>query len=304
MENENPQPAKRPRTANGEMEQPEDENALSQHPELWFEDGNIILQVQATQFKVHRSVLSNQSEIFKDMLAVPQPPSLAECPVVVLHDSALDVESVLLLLYDTMRLYNFREKMSLSVLGSMLRLGRKYQFKHFITEALHCLNLEFPSDFDLWDVREGGRYVQDTGNSLFDAFYIAHENSIKSILPSLYLIICCRCRLPQIIAGLDRPGKRPYLKTGEPQAFLQGREKLFRSVSQNTMAWLMKSIFNAEIMEVIWLVAYSWEKNNLHRAFCGPCDKVAKEAHDASRKVIWDMVPQYFGIKDEDFDAA
>jgi hypothetical protein len=41
--------------------------------DLWFDDGSIILQVETTQFRVHRTVLSTNSGIFRDMLSVPQP---------------------------------------------------------------------------------------------------------------------------------------------------------------------------------------------------------------------------------------
>lgn len=60
----------------------------------WFEDGNIVLQAETTQFKVYSGILSRQSEIFADMLTVPQPQSTEEsvegCAVVRLTDSAQD----------------------------------------------------------------------------------------------------------------------------------------------------------------------------------------------------------------------
>lgn len=68
--------------------------------DIWFEDGNIVLQAEATQFKVHRSMLGRNSSVFKDMFAIPQPStSQAElvegCVVVQLSDSAVDVTHVL-----------------------------------------------------------------------------------------------------------------------------------------------------------------------------------------------------------------
>lgn len=45
----------------------------SQSKEIWFEDGNIVLQTESTLFKVHQGVLARHSSIFFDMFSVPQP---------------------------------------------------------------------------------------------------------------------------------------------------------------------------------------------------------------------------------------
>lgn len=73
--------------------------------EIWFEDGNIVLQAEATLFKVYRGVLAKNSAVFKSILSIPQPPSGTDaavegCPVVQLSDSAVDVAAVLLALFE------------------------------------------------------------------------------------------------------------------------------------------------------------------------------------------------------------
>lgn len=39
---------------------------------LWFEDGNIILEAEKTQLRVHKSVLSKHSEVFRGMFGLTQ----------------------------------------------------------------------------------------------------------------------------------------------------------------------------------------------------------------------------------------
>jgi|ERR1700683_2379007 hypothetical protein len=72
---------------------------------LWFNDGSIVLQAEMTQFRVHRSVLSANSDIFQDMFSMAQPAEQGEliegCPVVHLPDSAKDWTYVLGALYDS-----------------------------------------------------------------------------------------------------------------------------------------------------------------------------------------------------------
>lgn len=67
---------------------------------LWYRDGNIVLQAERTQWKVHQGILAESSVIFQDMFSLPQPlaidTELVEgCPVVRLSDSAEEVEYVL-----------------------------------------------------------------------------------------------------------------------------------------------------------------------------------------------------------------
>jgi hypothetical protein len=79
-----------------------DQRTRSQY---WFEDGNIVLQAENTLFRVHRSILSRHSQIFKDTFAMPQAPSqenesIEGCPVVPLSDTAEDLGNIISLLYD------------------------------------------------------------------------------------------------------------------------------------------------------------------------------------------------------------
>ncbi|EJD35496.1 hypothetical protein AURDEDRAFT_175425 [Auricularia subglabra TFB-10046 SS5] len=46
---------------------PQGEVAPSRHGEFWFPDGSIVLGVENVLFKVHRSVLARQSELFEGM---------------------------------------------------------------------------------------------------------------------------------------------------------------------------------------------------------------------------------------------
>ena len=80
----------------------------------------------------------------------------------------------------------------------MLHFGRKYDMRGLRREAVHCLMLEFPSTLRQWSNQLFGNVIDGINSesmekptiSLFEILYLAHENSITSILPALYLRIC------------------------------------------------------------------------------------------------------------------
>ena len=51
------------------------ERTLLRDPELWFDDGNLVLVAGDVQFCVYKGLLTSQSAVFKDMLSLPQPVS-------------------------------------------------------------------------------------------------------------------------------------------------------------------------------------------------------------------------------------
>ena len=73
------------------MEAVQEHTSLVRSSEVWYEDGNIILQAEDTLFKVYRGILSRESPFFRDMFSLPQSDAsavdcLEGCPIIVVHD--------------------------------------------------------------------------------------------------------------------------------------------------------------------------------------------------------------------------
>lgn len=69
----------------------------------WYEDGNVILQAEQMQFKVHKSILAGYSIVFKDMFVIGHVDSAAEdssCPTIHMSDAAKDLQIILRIFYD------------------------------------------------------------------------------------------------------------------------------------------------------------------------------------------------------------
>lgn len=204
MSNETP-PVKRKRTVDATTE---DVDTTKRSARFWFDDGNVVLQAGDTQFRVHRSHLVLHSEIMKDCFSCPQPdgvPAVEGCPLVHLPDSALDIENLCALLYG---LYQYVTDIGLSVfkftqsyfsidvqgidtsyLGTMIRMGRKYDISFVKVSALKFLRNLFPRTLEQWDVShlEVEKIVTRLGPFLFDVINLAYENQIPSILPAAFL---------------------------------------------------------------------------------------------------------------------
>ncbi|TCD68730.1 hypothetical protein EIP91_010014, partial [Steccherinum ochraceum] len=101
-----PRPPKRPRLhSQADFSQPLRERMKTKYErgDLWLDDGNIVLVAEGTAFRVHQSILSRNSEVFRDMFTLPQPEGTETChgcPVVHLQDSKKELLHVLLALFD------------------------------------------------------------------------------------------------------------------------------------------------------------------------------------------------------------
>lgn len=84
------------------------EGTLTPHPspEIWFDDGNIVLQAEQTLFKVYRGVLGALSPFFHDMFLLPQQETdqsekYEGCPLIEMAgDLAEDVRVFLKAIFD------------------------------------------------------------------------------------------------------------------------------------------------------------------------------------------------------------
>jgi hypothetical protein len=83
-------------------------------PDVWFEDGTVVLQAEDTVFRVYRGILSANSPVFNDMFTIPQPlevPEIEGCAVIQLYDSPTDLRHFLKAIHHAgwaiiFRLYN------------------------------------------------------------------------------------------------------------------------------------------------------------------------------------------------------
>ncbi|KAF7326808.1 hypothetical protein MSAN_02496200 [Mycena sanguinolenta] len=123
-------------------------------PELWFDDGNIILQAGNSQFRVYRGILAARSTVFQDMLSLPQPPDselVDGCPTVRLPDSERDVTVFLRAIFDSSFFMPFPTRTTFNIVKGCLRLGNKYGVDYLFRRALIHMSAAYNTTLSSWD---------------------------------------------------------------------------------------------------------------------------------------------------------
>ena len=70
---------------------------------LWFDDGNIVIQAENYQFRIHRGILSARSPVLHGLFSklIPgETKSIEGCPVTHLQDHGKFVKDFLMAIYD------------------------------------------------------------------------------------------------------------------------------------------------------------------------------------------------------------
>ncbi|KAJ7125130.1 hypothetical protein C8R44DRAFT_782400 [Mycena epipterygia] len=300
-------PAKRQRT-----------EATITRSDIWYQDGSIVLQVQDTQFRVHWGVLAQHSSFFRDMQGLPQPPdqpSADDCPIVELSDSATDVEHLLKALYNTTFL--LQKALPLPAVASLIRLGRKYDFRDLLDTALERITFENPATLEEYDMLPPKQYTTtrlvDYEGILYDIVTLARENDILSVLPCAYYRAVKYYGRAELFDGVPRgDGTSAFLAPIDQRRCVLGREKLIRTQSEPgyTFAWLRSWTHGdctdpktcAEVrdsnMRKCWGSAGLWALSPYSewKPFCVSCKQHMKEEMVAGRKKIWEELPGFFDL--------
>ncbi|TDL26492.1 hypothetical protein BD410DRAFT_836375 [Rickenella mellea] len=178
---------------------------------LWFKDGSVVIAASVDTsrhlFKVHTSVLSTHSHVFRDLFTLPQP--LAGCqtedmdtydglPLVIFPDAPDDIRDLLVALYYPMNLVCRRNRRStFKKVAGVLRLSTKYEIGELWKHVKGVLDADWPSNFEAWEANELA--ISDRVNTSSSPYIIAakpphsaeiiqlaNDCHITSILPAAY----------------------------------------------------------------------------------------------------------------------
>ncbi|KAF7370408.1 BTB domain-containing protein [Mycena sanguinolenta] len=293
-----------------------EEVSITMCSELWFSDGNVVLQAGNTQFRVHWGILAHNSLVFHEMqelLQPPEHPGIEGCPVVELSDDAEDVGYLLNALYTPT--FHSQKTLSLPVLRALLRLGRKYGFKDLRDSAATRITTEYPTTLQENDaLPDSWETIEWYEGMIFDIVTLISENNILTALP----LACYRAvqltTIDDLFDGiLKEDGTRASLSPGDLRRCLRARQKLLVKQFEPgyTFGWARKWEFAdcaspavcdysretilANYMEDYAIYAFLKPDLNDY-TFCVACTRHATDSMTAGRKKMWQELPKIFDL--------
>ncbi|KAL1712089.1 hypothetical protein EV715DRAFT_268134 [Schizophyllum commune] len=308
-------PAKRQRT---DTEGADTLSTPTRCQQFWFEDGSVVLCVGSTPgamlFRVHKTILANNSEIFKDMFSIPQPPGqehIDDCPVIRLPDDPTRIWMELLAaLYDILF---FDKTMSLlgpaciSRLGNVATLSTKYRFVSLRRKCISSLSSFGCVTSTLTTRARPLPFIDAT--LLLQA---ARNANIPTLLPFAFLSVAYQDNGQQNMI-LDCPN----LPVAEKAIALNGLQNLLEL--QRTLMFPFVDNFKnakscdadceldvAECFPMLFLRPHALRFHHgldgrplfeeAKGALCAHCYKDVCNMYYAGRQKVWEMLPSIFRV--------
>ncbi|KAF7982515.1 hypothetical protein HWV62_28122 [Athelia sp. TMB] len=298
---------------------------------IWYADGNVILEAEGVQFKVHKSILAQNSSIFEDMFSLPQPPSSSctdtvdGCPIVHLSDSAEEMGYILNALFKNEYL-SYGEKLEFPVLSAFLCLGRKYDIRKLELEGRKRIYNEFSTTLQEYDAV--GRGIWKTSFAcprlsksyhLLEFLALARRMDLLSILPQLFYFCCSKLHPAADLVKGWRDGTYAACSADDQLTILAGFEAIYRAQAKTTFAWLYQretlaqecaTSYQCELGRAkylrdmftpvpfpVGLLTWEYADVNLFRSLlCEHCTARARALHEAGRLEFWKLLPSLFGL--------
>ncbi|KAJ7162302.1 hypothetical protein C8R46DRAFT_903935 [Mycena filopes] len=297
--------------------------SVKRSPDVWFEDGTIILEAEDTQFKVFKGMLAANSTVFADMLVVGSTPPngdsemVDDCPVVQVYDTALDLKHFLKAIHHV-GYYDPAETKDFLLIAAILRLSTKYNVDFLRRRALAHVSSLYPTTLKEWDQR------QDTAMEVFNArpfavLLLAKETGHQALLPACMYLCADSVDIDDILDGLKSiDGKHIELDWSDKRACIRGRQNLLLALRSEVFAFLTGSLAipncaspqRCDSSKLRWLqsleaslgngcpgifsIKFPWP--SFRKAVCDNCYSASYTNSNQQRQLIWDKLPSYFDM--------
>ncbi|KAF7972135.1 hypothetical protein HWV62_18866 [Athelia sp. TMB] len=327
--------AKRPRSDSAANESLPSPEYIRSAP--WFEDGNVILEVERVRFKVYMGILAANSVIFRDMFAVARADKgddVEGCPVVHLEDNPKQLAYVLDALHDSRKWIEDNDEgkpMPLTILAAFLRIGRKYEIDHIRKKAIQRLAVAFPTE--LGKCRDTFRQgyaksisLRHTAGDLLLLINIIRENELLVHLPMAFLKCITRdLKDPKDPAHMSLffPSlgiQQPILAYKDIELCVKASRTILRLQITDLFSWtqtfyvhgcgsnvcaerrrqLALPLFNPNPnAEHLFYTFNNWNSSWSTR-FCQECDTYNRKKFAEAQQKLFDMLPSMFQLPEWD----
>ncbi|KAJ7660901.1 hypothetical protein DFH06DRAFT_1193551 [Mycena polygramma] len=297
---------------------------LERVQDLWFPDADLILRAGNKLFRVYSHILGARSTVFYDMVAFPQPANpegetIDNHSVVVLYDSAAEVEVFLRAVFDSSFFMPAPAATTFHTVIGVMRLAHKYDVQYLFGRALDHLSSMYPHDFSKFLAVNSGMAVEPIHLDFPDgidtdmiALHAASEVGALWFLPTIYYGVC---QYPSR-EFLDAAARGHGLGIHE-RVCLTSHVHLVRAtaLTHKFLASLPAESCTDNCEDVVsqareilsgWN-SYDGERNDLDTlgswAFsltddgpCSQCESVGRKAFDDAQLAFWTRMPTLFGL--------
>ncbi|KLO16681.1 hypothetical protein SCHPADRAFT_994961 [Schizopora paradoxa] len=219
------------------------------HEVVWYSDGNVVLATDTYLFKVHKSLLSLHSSVFKDMFEPLNIDGSNEegiwsgaaqemyegLPVVTLvGDKGEDVVHLLRSVFEPRYHKFYTESTPLDTVVALLLLSSKYDFKDIRTNTILQISRQFPIhlyDYDAVDDGNKPIFGVFRRNCPFDLLNAALKADADVLLPTLYFA-CANYAMGLLLEESHAVSMRQDCV----ENLLRGREELDKAVTLFVMS--------------------------------------------------------------------
>ncbi|KAF7978929.1 hypothetical protein HWV62_44133 [Athelia sp. TMB] len=286
--------------------------------DVWYDDGNVVLQAQGTQFKFYRGILAHSSSVFKDMFTIPQPASVDTqlvdgCPVVHLSDSAEEVRYILRALCPERHTLSGTTELPFAVLSAYLCLGQKYDIHELYHESKKRIFQDIPTTLGAYDAMPVGPAKYE----YMELVQLARRTGLLSILPYAYFLCCQAYSTDQLIEGMQKSDGSTVLLSPHDQIIcLAGFRGMLSKQAITTLSWL----YDQDTCEYVCFTPESclearraiigqavspqrpltgldvWHTGWFNEELCQDCTDASEDMHNDGRFDFWHSLPLLFKL--------
>ncbi|KAL1709943.1 hypothetical protein EV121DRAFT_193714 [Schizophyllum commune] len=165
---------------------------ITRDPDLWFEDGNLVIQVTPRLFRLHRGILAAHSNFFRNMADFPasqEQSTYDGVPLVILHDdNALDAGHLFKAIYIFDYFSSPPARVTSEAIEGVLRLAHKYDALSLRRCALRHLSVTCVTELDKLTSTPDRTYPDPHSMlpEMKTIIGLAHEVQAEWLLPMAY----------------------------------------------------------------------------------------------------------------------
>ncbi|KAI5896296.1 uncharacterized protein SCHCODRAFT_02614494 [Schizophyllum commune H4-8] len=298
--------------------------------DIWFDDGNIVLQAENVQFRFFQGILAAYSPFFKDVFSIPQPAAGADvvegCPVMRLPEKAADVNYMLSFILESK---SSKLTPSVADIVAALKMGHKYLIAILWDDAVERLRYEFPERLDEYQERRDKstvytriRFDKDCPGRPLHLVDAVKDAGLERILPALCHRVVEKSTLdtlmhgPTSVARLEDPSlqtrimllgaraKRPSIRARlMRRAYSEPRTVPSECLSPQRCQDIRRSKLirclqriEEDAKSVLFRPWPTDGQTKQKRPLCWLCVHEMQEKLAAEQQAIWDELPSLFGL--------